>query len=231
VNRYASKEVVLRRGIQAVLLGVLSVAALCLGYGGVEVTGTFNNLGGLNQKLGSLNYARGGTGRFTYRSPMWWFGGHGGEHVGPVTLGGSGALAHYANHADSLKSELAAVRASFEVGFPYNPNQRAWVRPCIEFGASGLLVYAQTLGGQSKWWFAAWSLGAMPGVELMGTLPTSSESFIGLFVKAGYAIPLSGPSWFGDNEPPRFSHRGFVLQMGLRFGKSAYQTDGDLPEY
>jgi hypothetical protein len=214
-----------------VLVGILSLVALCLGYGGFEATGTFNDLGGLNQKLDSLNYARGGTGRFTYGSTIWWFGGHGGEHVGPVTLGGSGALAPYASHADSLKSELAAIRAGLEVGFPYSPNQWTWVRPCLELGASGLLVYAQTLGGDSKWWFAAWSIGAAPGIELMGSLPTSSQSFIGLFIKASYLIPISGPTWFGDNGPPSLTLRGFALQMGLRFGKSAYQTDEDSPGF
>lgn len=215
----------------ALVLGVLLPAALSFGYGGFEATSTFNNLGGLNHKLDSLNHARNGTGQFTYRSPMWWFGGHGGEHVGPVTLGGSGALAPYANQADSLKSELAAIRANFEVGFPYSPNQWIWVRPCLELGATGLLVYAQTLSADSKWWSAAWSIGAAPGIEVMGSLPTSSESFIGLFVKAGYLIPISGPTWFGDDDLQSFSLSGFALQMGIRFGKNVSLAGGDGFEY
>lgn len=213
--------------IPALVLGVLSLTALSPGYGGFEVTSTFNDLGGLNQKLDALNRTRSGTGQFTYRSPMWWFGGHGGEHVGPVTLGGSGALAPYANRADSLKSELAAIRANFEVGFPYRPNEWVWVRPCLELGATGVLVYAQTLSADSKWWSAAWSIGAAPGIEVMSSLPTSSESFIGLFVKAGYLIPISGPTWFGDNELQSCGLSGFALQMGLRFGKTVSLAAGD----
>jgi hypothetical protein len=227
----AGKEVVLRHTIQAVVLGILSVVALCLGYGGFEATSTFNSLGGLNHKLDSLNHARNGTGQFTYKSPMWWFGGHGGEHVGPVTLGGSGALSPYANQADSLKSELVALRGNFEVGFPYSPNQWVWFRPCLELGATGLLVYAQTMSAESKWWWAAWSIGAAPGVEVMGSLPTSSESFIGLFVKASYLIPISGPAWVGDKEPPSLSLSGFALQMGVRFGKSTTQAEAESPLY
>jgi len=220
-----------KRVIPILVIGVLSLAALSFGYGGLEVTSTFNDLKGVNHTLDSLNRFWHGTGQFAYKSPIWWFGGHGGELVGPVTLGGSGAIAPYAKQADSLKSDLAALRANFEVGFPYSPNQWVWVRPCLELGAMGLFVYAQTLSADNKRWFAAWSVGAAPGVEVMGSLPTSSQSFIGLFVKASYLVPVSGPSWFGDNPPPSLSLRGFALQMGLRFGKTASLTQGDAPEY
>jgi hypothetical protein len=213
--------------IPALVLGVLLLAALSLGYGGLEVTSTFNDLGGLNRKLDTLL----GTHHFSYRAPMWWFGGHGGEHVGPVTLGGSGALSSSTKQSDSLKSQLAAIRANFEVGFPYTPNQWVWVRPCLELGATGLLVYAQTLRADTKKWYAAWSIGAAPGIEVMGSLPTSSESFIGLFVKASYHIPVSGLAWFGDSEPPSLSLGGFALQMGLRFGKTVSLAEGDGFEY
>ena len=70
----------MRHTIQAVVVGVLSVAALCLGYGGFEVTGTFNDAKGLNHTLDSLNQVKNGSGNFTYKSSMWWFGGHGGAH-------------------------------------------------------------------------------------------------------------------------------------------------------
>ncbi len=213
--------------IPALVFGVLLLAALSFGYGGFEVTSTFNDLGGLNRKLDTLL----GTHHFTYSTPMWWFGGHGAEHVGPVTVGGSGALSPSAKQSDSLKSQLAAVRANFEVGFPYRPNQWVWVRPSLELGATGLLVYAQTLRADTKKWYAAWSIGTAPGVEVMGSLPTSSESFIGLFVKASYLIPISGPAWFGDSEPPSFSLGGFALQMGLRFGKTISLDEGDGFEY
>jgi hypothetical protein len=213
--------------IPVLALGVLFLAAVTCGYGGFEVTGTFNDLAGLNHKLDSLNHARNGSRSFTYRSPIWWFGGHGAEHVGPVTLGGSGAIAPYSHQADSLKSDLAALRANFEVGFPYSPNQWVWVRPCLELGATGLVVYAQTMNADSKWWFAAWSVGAAPGVEVMGSIPTTSESFIGLFVKASYLLPISGPSWFGDREPPSLGLGGFGLQIGLRFGKMTADQMGE----
>jgi len=218
----------LRHTIEAVIVGVLLLAASCLGYGGFEVTTTFNNMGGLNQKLDSLNQERNGTGRFTYRSPMWWLGGHGGEYVGPVTLGGSGALSiwHH-SQADSLESRLFAIRANFEAGFPYSPNAWFSVRPCVELGGNGMVVYAQTLNADSKMWFAAWNVGAAPGIELMGSLPTSSESSIGLFVKASYFIPVSGPSWFGDKDPPAFSLSGFALQIGLRFGRTVSRAEED----
>ena len=213
--------------IPALIFGVLSLAALSYGYGGFEVTSSFNDLGGLNRKLDTLLGAH----HFTYRAPMWWFGGHGGEHVGPVTLGGSGALSASAKQSDSLKSQLAAIRANFEVGFPYRPNRWVSVRPCLELGATGLLVYAQTITAATKKWYAAWSIGTAPGFEVMGSLPTSSESFIGLFIKASYLIPISGPSWFGDSPPPSLSLSGLALQLGLRFGRSVQPTEeGDLYE-
>jgi len=222
----------LRHTIQVVVGGVLFLAASCLGYGGFEATSTFSDVEGLNHKLDSLNQAMNGTGRFTYRSPVWWLGGHGGDFVGPVTLGGSGALSIWHHcQVDSLESRLFAVRANFEVGFPYSPNEWISVRPCLELGGNGMVVYAQTLDADSKMWFAAWNVGAAPGIELMGSLPTSSESSIGLFVKGSYFIPVSGPSWFGDKDPPAFSLRGFALQVGLRFGRTASTAAGDGLEY
>jgi len=222
----------LRHTIPAGALGVLSLAAMCFGYGGFEVTSTFNDVSGLNHTLDSLNREWNGTREFAYRSPLWWVGGHGGEHVGPVTLGGSGAFSIWHHYlADSLESRLFAIRANFEAGFPYSPNEWVSVRPCVELGGNGLVVYAQTLNADSKMWFAAWTVGAAPGVELMGSLPTSSGSSIGLFVKASYFIPISGPAWFGDKDPPAFSLSGFAMQIGLRFGKTTSPTEGDWPDY
>jgi hypothetical protein len=224
--------VFLRHATPTGAVGFLLLAAACFGYGGFEVTSTFHNVSGLNHRLDSLNREWNGTREFAYRSPLWWVGGHGGEHVGPVTLGGSGALSiwhHY--QADSLESRLFAVRANFEVGFPYSPNEWVSVRPCVELGGNGLVVYAQTLNAGSKMWFAAWTVGAAPGVELMGSLPMSSESAIGLFVKGSYFIPISGPAWFGDKDPPAFSLSGFAIQIGLRFGKTAARAEDDLFNY
>ncbi len=218
--------------IPALVLGVLLLVALSLGYGGFEVTSTFTSVGGLNYTLNSLNRGRGGTRELAYGSSLWWVGGHGGDHVGPVTLGGSGAISPWHHcQADSLESRLFAIRANFEVGFPYSPNEWVSVRPCVELGGNGLVVYAQTPSADSKMWFAAWTVGAAPGVELMGSLPTSSESFIGLFVKASYFIPVSGPAWFGDDNPPDFGLGGFAIQIGLRFGKTVSLAEGDGFEY
>jgi hypothetical protein len=235
----------LRHTIQAVVIGLLSLAALCLGYGGFEVTAAFVDFKGLNQDLTYLNQAPpdtgwGGHGEFTYKAPLWWYGGHGGEHVGPVTLGGSGAVAARANQADSLGSELAAIRANFEVGFPYSPVERVWVRPTLELAGTGLVIYAHSkengavvgnFSANFKRWFATWGIGAVPGVEVMGSLPVSTESFIGLFVKASYFIPVSGSAWFGDKNPPDFDLGGFAIQVGLRFGKTVSLAEGDGFEY
>lgn len=235
----------MRHTIQAVAVGVLSLAALCFGYGGFEVTAGFVDFKGLNRDLTYLNQADppqgwNGSGKFTYKAPLWWYGGHGGEHVGPVTLGGSGALAARTNQADSLGSELAAVRADFEVGFPHSPVEWVWVRPTIELAGTGLVIYAHSkengavvgnFSANFKRWFASWGIGAAPGVEVMGSLPTSPESFIGLFVKASYFIPVSGSAWFGDRNPPDFDLSGVAIQIGLRFGKTASRTGQDWPDY
>jgi len=62
----------------------------------------------------------------------------------------------------------------------------------------------------------------------MGSMPISDESYIGLFVKASYFIPVTRPAWFGDKNPPDFDLGGFALQIGLRFGKTAsLSTEGD----
>lgn len=213
-------------------VGVLCLAAMCYGYGGFEVTSTFNSVSGLNHTLNSLNTERGGTRQLAYRSSLWWVGGHGGDHVGPVTLGGSGAFSPWHHcQADSLESRLFAIRASFEAGFPYSPNQWVSVRPCVELGGNGLLIYAQTFSAEKKWWFASWTIGAAPGFELMGSLPTSPASFVGLFVKASYFIPFSEPGWLGDKDPPAFSLRGLAIQIGLRFGRTVQRTEeGDWSE-
>ena len=233
----------MRHTIRAVVIGVLSLAPFCFGYGGFEVTAGFVDFKGLNRDLTNLNRLDsasggiGGTGSFNYRGPLWWYGGSGGDHVGPVTLGGSGAFAARANQADSLGSELAALRASFEIGYPYSPVERAWVRPTLELAGTGMVAYAHSkengavvgnFSGRFKRWFATWGIGVAPGVEAMGSMPISDESYIGLFVKASYFIPVTRPAWFGDKNPPDFDLGGFALQIGLRFGKTAsLSTEGD----
>jgi len=223
----------MRCAIRAGVAGVLCLAAVCYGYGGFEVTSTFNGVGGLNQTLDSLNREWKGTGRFTHKSPLWWFGGHGGSQVGVVTLGGSGAATVRANHADSLGSELAAIRGNFEVGYPYSPVEWFWLRGCLEIGGAGCVIYAHSVenglllgnfGGNFKRWYSAWIVSAAPGVELMGTLP---GSYVSLFTKASYAIPVAGPQWLGDRLPPAFSLGGFSIQIGLRFGQTVHRAEED----
>jgi hypothetical protein len=217
------------------MAGLLCLAAACYGYGGFEVTGGFVDFDSLNGKLSLLNQTpipedsfAGGSGRFNYRMPLWWYGGHGGSQVGPVTVGGFGAAAVRANHADSLGSELAALRAGFEVGYPYVPVEWFWLRGCLEFAGAGCVIYAHSVengvvlgnfSGRVKRWYSSWTVSAAPGVEVMGMLPTLPGSYAGLFMKASYVWPFVGPQWFGDQPPPNFSLRGFSLQIGLRFGK------------
>ena len=232
----------MRCAIRAGVAGFLCLAAVCYGYGGFEVTAGFVDFKGLNRDLTYLNQLDsagggiGGTGSFKYRTPLWWYGGSGGDYVGPVTLGGSGAIAARANQADSLGSELAGIRASFELGYPYSPVARAWIRPTLELAGTGTVIYAHSkengavvgnFSGRFKRWFAAWGFAAVPGVEVMGSLPTSEESFIGLFIKTSYFVPLGRPAWFGDKNPPDFDLSGFVLQIGLRFGRNLPSAGGE----
>ena len=224
----------MRLTIRVGTIGILSLSAMCLGYGGFEVTTSFVDMRGLNQTLTALNQDEwNGSGKFTSPSPLWWFGGHGGGQVGIVTFGGSGAITVHAAHADSLGSELVALRGGFNAGYPYAPLKWFWVRPCVDVGAAGWLVYAHSVeggvrvgGSQPNFsrFFSAWTLGAAPGVEVMGRLPSSRESFIGVFAKADYFIPLTGPEWFGDIPPPKFSLSGFNLQVGMRFGGTPYRA-------
>ena len=225
----------MRHAIQAVVVGVLSVAALCLGYGGFEVTGTFNDAKGLNHTLDSLNQVWKGSGNFNYKSSMWWFGGHGGARVGVVTIGGSGAVTVRANHTDSLGSEMAADRGNFEVGDPYSPVDWFWVRSCLEIGGAGCAIYAHSVengvllgnfSGNFKRWYSTWVLTAAPGVEVMGTLP---GSYVSLFTKASYVIPIARSQWLGDKSPPAFSLGGFSLQIGLRFGETVNRANDTSP--
>jgi hypothetical protein len=214
-------------------MGLASLVAAAVGYGGFEATGSFVSFHGLNQALTALNQNEwNGQSSFEYSGPMWWLGGHGGAQVGVVTLGGSGAISVLANHADSLGSELLALRGEFEAGYPYSPIEQFWVRPCLDVGLATWLVYVHSVEGgllvgssqpnYSKW-FMAWTIGATPGVEVMGRLRWSPSGFIGLFSKAGYHIPVAGPEWFGDSGHPRFGLGGFAAQFGMRFGSLPYR--------
>jgi hypothetical protein len=224
--------------IKAGAIGILFLAATCLGYGGFEATATFIDVRDLNQVLTDLNRnpppkGWNGSGQFTKTSPLWWLGGHGGGQVGAFTFGGSGAIGARASHADSLGSELVALRGDFEVGYPLAPVDWFWVRPCVDVGFAAWVIYVHsvedgTLVGSLQPNFSrrfeAGTFGAAPGVEVMGRLPTSRESFVGLFAKANYFIPVAGPEWFGSSPRPKFGLNAFALQFGLRFGKVPYRA-------
>ncbi len=215
-------------------MGILSLTAMCLGYGGFEVTSSFVDMKGLNQTLTALNQNEwNGSGKFAGTAPLWWLGGHGGGQVGIVTFGGSGAVGARTSRADSLSSELVALRGDFEAGYPYAPLEWFWVRPCLDVGLAAWMIYVHsvengTLVGNFQPNFSrsysAWTLGAAPGVEVMGRLPSSRASFVGLFAKANYFIPFAGPEWLGDVPPPKFGLSGFALQVGLRFGSVPYRA-------
>ena len=221
-----------KMGVGAV--AIMSLVTLCLGYGGFEVTGSFVGVNGLNQALTALNRdVMDGSDTFAETSPLWWLGGHGGGQVGVLTFGGAGAIAARTNHADSLGSELVALRGDFEAGYPYAPKEWFWVRPCVDVGLGAWLIYVHSVEGgvlvggtqpNVSRWFPAWTLGVAPGVEVMGRLRSSRGSFTGLFAKASYFIPAAGPEWFGDAQPPKFSLSGLSVQVGMRFGSTSYRA-------
>jgi len=236
----------LKCAIQTVVIVVLGLAAIGYGYGGLDFTAGFPDFSGLKHHLDSLNKIPlvdssgvGGSSEFTYSAPLWWYGGHGGGQVGVVTLGGSGAFTVRSNHADSLGCELAGIRAEFEAGYPYAPVEWFWLRPCLGLAGTGLVVYAHSveygygLGNFREWykrWYAAWTFSAAPGLEVMGALPTGQGSYVGLFAKASYLMPMAGPGWFGDDAPPRFSPNGFALQIGVRLGKTFFKAEEEEEE-
>jgi hypothetical protein len=231
----------MRCAVRVGVAGLVCLAAVCYGYGGFEVTSGFVGFDSLNRKLSLLNQTpipedsfAGGRGTINYKAPLWWYGGHGGSQVGVATVGGYGAVALRANHADSLGSEMAAIRAGLEVGYPYMPEDWFWLRGCLELGGAGCAIYAHSVengvvlgnfSGRVKRWYSSWIISAAPGVEVMGMLPTLPGSFAGLFVKGSYFLPLTRPSWFGDQPPPVFGLRGFTVQVGLRFGRSFHRVD------
>jgi hypothetical protein len=207
---------------------VVLLAGSAAGYGGFDGTAAFVGVRGLNQSLTALNQNEWtGSGRFTYAAPTWWLGGHGAGQVGPLTIGGAGAASVAANHADSLGSEMGALRGSFDVGYPYSPVEYCWIRPCLDVGAVAWVIFCHSvedgyIAGSSEYnfsrWFAAWTFGAAPGVELMGRVRTGEESSFGAYVKTSYFIPLTRPDWYGDEPSPSFGPGGFLIQFGLRFG-------------
>jgi len=220
--------------IRAGAIGILCLAATCLGYGGFEFGTSFVDVNGLNQTLTVLNRDEWtGSYEFNGTSPLWWLGGHGGGQVGVVTLGGSGAIGARVDHTDSLGSELVALRGSFDAGYPYAPLDWFWVRPCVDVGLAGWFLYAHSVESGTfvgdfqpnfSRGYGAWTIGAAPGLEVMGRWSSSPESFIGVFARASYFFALTGPEWFGDAPPPEFGLNGFAVQVGMRLGSTPYRA-------
>jgi len=160
------------------------------------------------------------------RGPLWWLTGQGGGAVGSLTMGGWGAVAGLSPQADSVGTELLAVLAAYEIGYPYAPVDYFWVRPCLDLGVGAWLDWVHSLEpGQDNFsrWYLAWSMVAAPGVEVMGRLRYSEQPYVGLVVKASYPMPFGGQK-FGQPQPPDFRFQGLALQLGLRFGRMEPRT-------
>jgi len=207
---------------RALALTVVACAA-CFGYGGFELTSSFVRLRTLNEKFTELNRGWGGSEAFMYHGPLLWLGGHGGGFVSPVMLGGGGALGVKFGSADSLEAELAGARAFLDAGYPYAPIDQFWARGCLELGGgvwTHHIHYKESFSDSdfSRWWLG-WAVGMAPGIEVMGRIRYQSDMFAGIFLKASWFIPFTGPQSYGDSDPPAFGLGGFNLQVGLRFGK------------
>ncbi|MEO0086435.1 MAG: hypothetical protein ABIK37_07385 [candidate division WOR-3 bacterium] len=217
---------------RVVVFGCVAIVSLSAGYGGFETTLGYPGFGGLNQRFTELHTAQppagwGEPGRFACRGPLWWFGGHGGGIAGPVSLGGRGAISARQDRASALEAQFAGALAGFEVGYPYAPERWFWVRPCLELVGGAWVHYVHSNESFSEpnfsRYFLAWTFGVTPAVEVMGRLRYGGESFVGLFLKPGWYVPFAGPVWTGDSDPPRFSIKGFSLQVGLRFGRYPFE--------
>jgi hypothetical protein len=201
--------------------------AVCsaFGFGGVDMSASFANTKGLDARLTALDreWDSTSTGAFRTTSPLWWLGGHGGGHVGLLTVGGRGAVMTRNAKVDGLAAEMFGVNGFFDIGFPYAPVEQFWVRPCLELGGGTWVHYIHSDESFSQpdfsRWYLAWTFGMLPGAEVMGRIRYMGDNYVGLFVKGGYFVPFSGPGWSGDAEPPKLGLSGFALQFGLRFGK------------
>ncbi len=214
----------------AVLLAVLAATALA-GYGGFGASATWLKTSGLNQTLTELNRRRyGGREAFDLGKPVWWLGGHRAGAVGNITLGGEGFATATTHRTDSLAAELVGIRGSFDAGYAWVPWDFLWVRPQLKVGFGGWLLYAHSIEPGALFvtdpdlWdiLWGWTVGASPGLELMGRLRYGQEQYIALYTRAGWFIPIGGPEVYsGELDPPAFGLSGFNWEAGLRFGSAA----------
>ncbi len=211
-------------GCAAATLLVLLAPRVASGYGGFGATLTFPDYTDLNRQLTELNREWSGSDEFSLDGPMWWVGGHGGGLVGDVTLAGSGAATVATAGVDSLTFESGGAMAQFEIAYCYAPVENVWIRPCLDIGGN---VWAGYVHSQESFsdpnfsrWYLNWLVGVQPGLDVTGWLRYHQENMIGLYVKAGYSVPLYGPSWYGDEPAPDFDARGLSVSFGLRFNRT-----------
>lgn len=215
----------------AVLALAIAASTAMAGYGGFGATATYLKTSGLNQTLTGLNRGRyGGSDEFVLDRPLWWLGGHRAGAVGNITLGGGGAATATTHRTDSLAAELVGIRGNFDAGFAYVPWDFFWVRPHVEVGFGGWFLYAHSIEDGALFvtdpdlWdvLYGWTVGAAPGLEVMGRLRYGQEQYVGLYAKANYFIPIGGPEVYsGETDPPAFGLSGFSWEAGFRFGSAA----------
>jgi len=212
---------------------VLLTVSLCSGFGGFGATGSFVDFEGLNQRFTKLNRDQppegwGGKDSFCMRAPLLWIGGHGGGFVDDMTVGGHGAVTVFTARVDSLSAEFAGLAGFFELGYRYAPVDFLWARPCLGIGGRTWVHYIHSHNSFSdpnfNRWFLAWNAGVLPGIELLGVMPNWRNNYVGLFVKASYFLPVLGPEWSLDADPPDFNLKGFDLHFGIRFGRLPSRT-------
>jgi hypothetical protein len=218
--------------LTAVLIASTAGTALA-GYGGFGVTATYLKTSGINRTLTELNRdpaEYGGRDSFVLDRPLWWLGGHRAGAIGNITLGGGGAATATTHRVDSMAAELVGIRGNFDAGFAYVPWDFLWVRPHVEVGFGGWFLYAHSVEEGALFvtnpdvWHVlwGWTVGAAPGLEVMGRLRYGQEQYIALYTKANYFIPIGGPEVYsGEAEPPAFGLGGLSWEAGLRFGSAA----------
>ena len=211
--------------IPFVLLAVAAASTVALGYGGVGVKLSFADVEPLNRRLQQLAERSrwGGDHTFDYRAPLVWLGGHGAGRSGGLTFGGSGYATAWSSAADSLAAELFGVSGWIEAGYRIEPNRFFWIRPYVDVGGFSWVHYLHTRESFSdpkyEQFYFGWTVGAEPGLELMGRIPHGAMGYIGPFVTVGYFVPILDSQWSGDASPPDFGWQGLSFGLGVRFGR------------
>jgi len=210
------------RLIRPVVIVLVWVNCL-VGYGGVSVRANFFNPNGLNKRLTELNQIWSGKDSFRLRSPWWGITGRGVKEVNSVAIGGGGGISFGAGAADSINAKIGSMFGSFEIGYPRWFNGLLLVKPGVDVEAGTWFVFAHSIEpGYANFtrWFLNWELFALPNVELMARITFQTGTFIGFTAKGGYQLPFVGPNWYGSDAPPEFSMKGFVLDLGIMFGRT-----------